>query len=121
MHGVEDLAKLKVVQLKERLKAAGLKQSGKKADLIERLQQGMHMLPAPLPAPPPAQTSAAPPAPQTDDALPPGQAPQAARVSASAADAEVAALKAELAELKAQLAKEAPSAKRDEDEDDMPF
>lgn len=33
----EDLSKLSVAELKERLKAAGLPVSGKKADLIERL------------------------------------------------------------------------------------
>jgi hypothetical protein len=35
----EDLSKLSVADLKERLKAAGLPVSGKKADLIARLSQ----------------------------------------------------------------------------------
>ena len=42
----EDLTKLKIPELKERLKAANLPVSGRKADLIERLQNmaGDHML-----------------------------------------------------------------------------
>ena len=35
----EDLSKLSVAELKERLKAAGLPVGGKKADLIARLSQ----------------------------------------------------------------------------------
>jgi beta-lactam-binding protein with PASTA domain len=37
---VEDLSKLSVSDLKERLKAKGLPVGGKKADLIARLQDG---------------------------------------------------------------------------------
>ena len=49
----EDLSKLTVVQLKDRLRAAGMKVSGRKAELIQRLNGGESAPTAAAPAPPP--------------------------------------------------------------------
>ena len=53
MSGSAGLAGLTVVELKARLKKAGLPVSGNKAELIDRIGAG------PLAAPPPAQSDAA--------------------------------------------------------------
>ena len=112
----DDLSKLTVKQLKEKLKDAGLPVSGKKAELIERLGAGGTAPPAAAPAAPPAAPAAPPPAPPppappaVSDAEIAEMRKQAAATAAAAAASQAADADAAAARAAAKSEQEAAAA-----------